>query len=164
MLKICESGLEKLNLECVKCSTIEELMYRMIMERGEVIHLFTNRTKSAVDRVLIQMRELFSPIVYDEYDIVNGFYVSIPQDIMENERFCLENASAICNRGYELDYLAEDSNYSICAKTIQFPDYCNNEQCDSEINENDLSICYVGQIFVGQNDSSDRWLLELADM
>jgi hypothetical protein len=145
MQKICMNELRRLNIPCTECASAEELMYHMIAGKSKTIHLFTHRGESHLDRILIKMKMLFPPIVYDEYDIISIGYKNEPKDLMDNERYCLEHADAICNRGYEIDYLKEACGFQIGARCIQFPDYCSRHQCDEIIYDGDkLSFCYVG--------------------
>lgn len=168
VFQTCLTGLAKLQIPYIECKTIEELMYRMIMEQAGVVHLFTEQWNSRNDRILIQMKSLFPPVVYDEYDIMNEMYIQVlfPQDTFENERFCLEHAEAICNRGYEIDYLKQECNYHICAKTIQFHDYCSDVQCKSDEEYNgELNLCYTGGLPSEEAyyDSYVKCFMELAE-
>ncbi len=155
MQDFCERSLQEMHLTYERCTSLEEFFYRIMVENAKVIHLFTNLGNSPIDRILIKNKELFSPIVYDEYDIYNLCYDGIPQELLENERFCLEHADGICNRGYEIEYLIEN-NFKIDSFTIQFHDYCSNGKVTVEQEETDeLSICYVGGIF--SKEESIEW-------
>lgn len=145
--KICVNELNNLEMQFVVCNTIQELMYRIIVEDSNVVHLFTHRGNLDYDKILIKMKQLFPPIIYDEYDIVNKCYTNISQDILDNERYCLENTDAICNRGYEIDYLKDECQFAINVKVLQFHDYCCDEQCENVLSDDkELSICYVGLV------------------
>ncbi len=150
MQDFCEKRLRQMHLTYERCTTLEEFMYRIISENAKVVHLFTNLGNSPIDRILIQNKELFPPFVYDEYDIYNLCYDGMPLQLLENERFCLEHADGVCNRGYEIDYLM-DNGFDIKGFRIQFHDYCSSEQISFVQEENDeLSLCYAGGIFSEQ--------------
>lgn len=150
MQDFCERGLREMQLTYERCTSLEEFLYRIIAENAKVIHLFTNLGNSPIDRILMKNKELFSPIIYDEYDIYNLCYEGVPQELLENERFCLEHADGICNRGYEIEYL-KSRDFDIKGCRIQFHDYCSNGQINAERAESDeLSICYVGGIYSGK--------------
>lgn len=156
MQDFCIAGLREIKLTYEQYASLEELMYRIIDERAEVVHLFTNLTHSWIDRILIKMKQLFPPIIYDEFDIYNLCYEGVLQELLDNERFCLEHADGICNRGYEIDYLI-DNGFKIEGKVLQFSDFCSCEQIQrvERKGENDsLSVCYVGGIF-SKKESSD---------
>lgn len=165
MQEFCLTGLKKMNLTYERCVTLEEFLYRIIIEGAKVVHLFTNLANSEIDRILIKNKELFPPIVYDEYDIYNLCYEGMPQNFLDNERFCLEHADGVCNRGYEIKPLIENG-FDIAGRTIQFHDYCSNDQISYMQEEKaELSICYVGGIF-SANESME-WadsFLECAEL
>ena len=145
--EICISELNNLGIECNKCRSYEELIYYLLTSRGKAIHLFTNRGHSYFDKMIIGFKNLLSPIVYDEYDIIGAFYTNEPQEIIDNEKYCLENAAGICNRGFEIEYLREKHNYDIQGSFIQLHDCCNDIQYNNAgISEDELSLCYVGQV------------------
>lgn len=155
MQDFCEKSLQRMHLTYERCTSLEEFMYRIIIENAKVVHLFTNLGNSPIDKVLIQNKELFPPLIYDEYDIYNLCYEGISQQLLENERYCLEHADGVCNRGYEIAHLI-DNGFDIKGCKIQFHDYCSNEQISSEQEENsELSICYVGGIYSG--NGSIEW-------
>lgn len=165
--EVCIDGLHKLGIPYHECICMEELMYELIMEQAEVVHSFSCGGNTVAAYVLIKMKELFSShIVYDEYDIFNEFYVNALPEELEPERFCLEKADGICNRGYELDYLSQQCGYRFEGKTIQFIDYCRDEdieqpeQCPGEA----LSVCIAGYIMTekANPNSLEACLLELA--
>ncbi len=142
---ICVNELYKLEMQYVVCNTMQELMYQIIIENSKAVHLFTHRGNSHYDKILIKMKSLFPPIVYDEYDIVNKCYIDMPQIILDNERYCLEHADAICNRGYEINFLKDECQFGIKSKVLQFHDYCSDKQYKNVFSANsELSICYVG--------------------
>lgn len=151
MQDFCEKSLRQMHLTYKRCTTLEEFMYRIIAESAKVVHLFTNLGNSPLDRILIQNKELFPPLVYDEYDIYNLCYDGMPLQLLKNERFCLEHADGVCNRGYEIAYLVENG-FDINGCNLQFHDYCSSEQISCETEESsELSICYVGGIYSGRD-------------
>lgn len=163
--QICMNQLESLEVTIIKCQSLEELIYRLLISDGKVVHLFTHRGHSHYDRVLIKHKSLFAPIVYDEYDVVGVFYTNEPQVVIDNEKYCLENVAGVCNRGFEIEYLVNEHNYKIKGYVIQFQDYCNEIQCVNGMpTESEMSLCYVGGIL-----AYDEWpefadgFLELAE-
>lgn len=162
MQEFCIDALRKIQITCVNCTSVVEFMYRLMMERAKVIHLFTTLGNSRIDRILIKMKGLFPPIIYDEYDIYNLCYTGISEEHLENERFCLEHAEAICNRGYEVDHLIRNG-YHIGGKVIQLSDYCGNEQiCDTDAKDSELSLCYCGNIL--SREESTEWVQNFSDL
>lgn len=165
--EIFKDALQKLGIPCRECACIEEFMYELIMEQAEVIHLFSYIANTVIPYALIKMKEMLSShIVYDEYDIVNELYCEYDAEALEEERFCLEEADGVCNRGYELGYLSEQCGYHFKGKTVQFIDYCNNDDVTQEPRhtEETLSVCHAGTITTErhQPDFSIACTLEFA--
>ncbi len=145
---VCLEEFQKLKVLYIENKCIEELIYSIILEQVKVVHIFSNGTNTIVPYVLIKMRKILPCLVYDEYDILNEFYYNYPEDWLEAEKFCLENADGICNRGFELDCLKNDYNYIFKGKTLQFFDYCRDDILEeySKEEENSLTICYAGGV------------------
>lgn len=152
--KICENEMHELGIPCIECGSIEELMYTVIIEHAEIVHAFSGRYNTVIPYAMIKMQEILPDIVYDEYDIINEFYYNLPQDWLEEERYCLENASGVCNRGYELEYLSQQCGYHFRGKTIHFLDYCRDEMIEfiTKIDEEELSLCYAGDFITESED------------
>lgn len=172
---ICKDGLQKLGIPYRECLCVEELMYELVMEQAEIIHFFSCGGNTGIPYAIIKMKEIFSShLVYDEYDIINAFYseygaeiLEEGAEILEEERFCLEKADGVCNRGYELNYLSQKCGYRFEGKTIQFIDYCKDEDIEQEYqyDEETLSICFAGDMVTEKKypDSSLACILEFAE-
>lgn len=165
---VCINELQKLHVPHYKCNYIEELMYHLILEQSQVIHFFSCWTHSVTAYTLIRMKSLFSPIVYDEYDIINEMYINMRQEWLLAERFCLEHADGICNRGWEMDYFINRKKYPINGKVLRFLDYCKDGKnlYQSKKEEESLSICYAGGMTTEKEEptSSTVCWIELAEL
>lgn len=164
--KICENEMHELGIVCTECSCIEELLYKVIAERAEIVHAFSGRYNTVIPYAMIKMQAILPHIVYDEYDIINELYYNCPKDWLEEERFCLEYASGVCNRGYELDFL-QQRGYHFHGKTIHFLDSCSDNLYEASTEHSDgqeLSLCYAGGIITEEEypDSSVACFLEFA--
>lgn len=145
--QVCEEEFLQLGIIYRKCKCIEELIYNIIKEHVKIVHIFSHCNNTIIPYVLIKMRSILPCLVYDEYDIINEFYIDYPVDWLKEERYCLENADGICNRGYELEYLKQ-YGYSFKGKTIHFFDYCKDDDYHTDIlnDKDELSICYAGGV------------------
>lgn len=132
---------------CYKCKCFEELMYRIIVSRAEIIHIFSeyDKTSTSIAYNLILCKKIFSPIVFEQYDVANGMYYDMSTDVLGREQYCLENADGVCCRGNELDYLIEEKNFEIKGKIIKFFDYIGDEVFEGG-DQGELSLCYAGGI------------------
>lgn len=162
MQEFCIPALQKMHLACIRCTSVVEFVYRIIAERAQIVHLFTTLGNSKIDRIVITIKKLFPLVVYDEYDIYNLCYTGISGELLDNERFCLEHADAICNRGFEMNCLIQNG-YRIEGKFIQFSDYCSNEQvCTTEPESSELSVCYCGNVLSAAE--SMEWMQNFSDL
>lgn len=150
----CFDELMQLQIIFIQCKTMLELLHCLIVAQSEVIHIFTHSECSYYDRIVIQLKGILPPMVYDEYDITGAFYTNASQQVVDDEKYCLENADGICNRGFEIEYLKQGCNYCISAPNIQFSDYCNEIQYNKAERLSELSFCYVGGI-VSQREYPD---------
>jgi hypothetical protein len=134
-------------VKCHACETIEELMYRIIISKARIVHVFSNYNSRGIDvaNILVNGKDLFPRIVFDQYDIANGMYWTVSDKIMEEEKYCLENSDGLCCRGYELEYLVDELNFDIKGKVVQFFDYVDDNVYEST-NCSELSLCYAGYV------------------
>lgn len=145
---ICKKEFEKLRIVSKECTSREELMYHIILEHAKLVHMFSKIENTIISYILVKLRSIMPALIFDQYDIINEFYYKYPSNWMEEERFCLENADGVCNRGYELEYLGKEKGYFFRGKLLQFFDYCKNDNLVKyELKDkNDLSICYAGGV------------------
>lgn len=168
MRSICKEEFEKSGIIFIECTCIEELIYHIITEHAKIVHMFSKIENTIVSYILIKLRPIMPHLVFEQYDIINGFYYNYPLNWLEEEKFCLENADGLCNRGYELDCLAQKYDYHFKGKVLQFFDYCRNDslvECEMKFKE-ELSICYAGGVITEKeypNSPIVCWL-ELAKM
>lgn len=155
---------------CTFCSTVEELLYDLIVSKAIAIHIFSWIWSSGISRILVEYKKFFPKIVFEEYDITNEMYINkyYPPHTLEDERFCLEHADGVCCRGYEQDYLIEQKQYQIEGKVIKFFDYCQDDIIDYSLirSKSELSLCYAGGISVKQEapDNPLACFLEFAEL
>lgn len=164
--EICKKELNELKVPYYESACIEEFIYDIIQEQPHIIHVFSCSINTVIPFILIKMKAIMPNIVYDEYDIINEFYHNKRIDRLEEERYCLEHADGVCNRGYELEYLSQQCGYHFQGKRIQFFDYCRDEDLIEKSNDlsEPLSICYAGGVITEKEypDSSMACWIELA--
>ncbi len=113
------------------CGCVEEVMLETIQINPFMIHFFITQESDMFPSIMINQKELFPKCVYDKYDIVNEMRVKnawLRPECFALEKYCLEHATGICSRGYEIEYLCELPEYDIRGKTIRFPDYMDDIQ------------------------------------
>lgn len=133
--------------------TIEELFMLIKKYSGRVIHMFMDSSRLYVSYFIIKNQEYLGKAVFETCDIYSGFYVSASEYEIELEKYCLENALAICYREYSLEYLTKVMNYDIKGKALRFYDYCSENQMDTRIKteDNELSLCYAGSVITEED-------------
>lgn len=148
-------------------SSVEELFYYLFQSKGGIIHVFSNTFEPFVSYILVKFQSHIGKLVYETYDIANGFYTNIDEERLEIERYCLQNASGICYREFSLEYLENVMHLEIQKKRLRFWDYCSDENFALLEKEKDeeLSICYVGGVITEEEypDCPFGNFLEVAD-
>ncbi len=130
---------------CHYYSEIEQLIFLLLKHKGMVVHVFSTPWNIYIPYLLVKMQSHIGKIVFDEYDIANGFYVGMDKNILQLERYCLENANGICYREFSLEYLTDSLKFNIKGKTIRFFDYCFGDEQNNVVDKTgELSMCYVG--------------------
>ncbi len=152
-----------------ECECFERLMYEIIQSNALIVHYFTCANELIYPYLLIRMKGLFGKIVIDRYDIYNGLYVGMQQQIYDKERYIFENADGICNRSFELVYLRNHLNFNIKAKELIFLDYIDKiveEVKESKSSEDELSLVYAGSVSTEEEAPDVPWncFFELADI
>ncbi len=145
--KFC-SSLLKIDIKYYFYTKIEELMFLILQNKGAVIHIFADAGNMYSAYILIKFQCYIGKVVFENYDIVNGFYTKLDNDILMLEQHCLENAAGVCYREYSLSFLTDILGIHIQGKTIRFWDYCSDEIYNYVNNnkESGLSLCYVGGV------------------
>ena len=127
--------------------SVEELLF-LVMQRNRItIHIFSQCCRLIIACILVKLKEHIGKVIFENYDIVNGFYTNVPQFQLEQEKYCLENADGICYREYSLEYLVNELNLKISPNTFRFWDYCSVGTFPvKESIKKELSICYAGNV------------------
>lgn len=145
--KFCSSLLQ-INIKHYFYTKIEELMFLILQNKGAIIHIFTNAGNMYSAYILIKFQCYIGKVVFENYDLINGFYTNFDDDILMLERYCLENAAGVCYREYSLSFLTDILGIHIQGKIIRFWDYCS-DRIYTYIDKNEdreLSLCYAGGV------------------
>lgn len=145
---IWKTNIDSLNINVHFFRYVEELMFYLLRTRGEVIHIFSHVSEPYVAYILVKFQKHFGKIIFENYDIANGFYTNVEEPLLKLEQYCLENARGISYREFSLEYLTDVLNFKIQGKSISFFDFCSGEKISSlkENNSEELSICYSGYV------------------
>ena len=109
---------------------IEELILGLIQNKGEVIHIFSNGWNPYTSYILIKFRAYLGKVVFENYDILNGYYANQDEEKLRLERYCLENADGVCYREFNLEYLTDILGFQFHGKCLRFFDYCSESKAN----------------------------------
>lgn len=153
-----------LNVEYEFYGPIEELFFLLKKHNGTIVHVYVDNCSLHVAYMLIKFQHYIGKVIFETYDIISGFYTCVSDYAIELEKYCLENAYAICYREYSLEYQTDILNYDIKGKSLRFYDYCKGESINfiPKRENEELSLCYVGTIAT-QKNSPFAIHMELAD-
>ncbi len=134
----------------------EELIFFLLKNRPKIIHIFSNQWKIYTAYIIVQLQNNLGKVVFENYDIANGFYTNFDEEMLQLERYCLENAHGVCYREYSLEYLIDILKFNIKGKTVRFFDFCSDEYTiDNKKSDNgELALCYAGGV-VTEEESPD---------
>lgn len=134
-------------------SSVEELFYYLFQSKGDIIHVFSNSFEPFVSYILVKFQSHIGKLVYETYDIANGFYTNIDEERLEIEKYCLQNASGICYREFSLEYLENVMHLEIQKKRLRFWDYCSDDEMGliPKLDDDELSICFAGGVVTEQD-------------
>lgn len=140
--------LDKEKIEYLFFGPIEELLFLLQKNQGCKIHIFSNPWVPYIAYILVKLQNVIGSVVFENYDIANGFHTILDDEMLKLERYCIENARGVCYREYSLDYLTDVLDFHISGNTIRFLDYCSDEKSRfcRESASTELSLCYVGGI------------------
>lgn len=151
--------LRKNSIETFEFQCVEEAMFYVLRSKSYIVHIFTAWDNCSLAYIFINQKEIFSKVVVERYDVMNGMYYRLWNCVDEEferilmlERFCLEHADGVCFRSFALDFLKDKLNFKFLGKTLRFLDYYeeNNdlfqEISDNLTDEEELTLCYAGGI------------------
>ncbi len=133
---------------------IEELLFLLLENKSIAVHVFSNIWAGQYrDYILVQLQQYIGKIVFENYDIENGFSIEFTPEFLQRERYCLENAVGVCYREFSLEHLIDTLKFDIKGKTIRFFDYCSDDviTCGTDSSDKELSLCYVGDIYTEED-------------
>lgn len=142
------SSLQEENIANIYYACIEELIYRLIQNKGDIIHIFSNGWNPYTSYILIKFRAYLGKVVFENYDILNGYYANQDEEKLRLERYCLENADGVCYREFSLEYLTDILGFQFHGKCLRFFDYCSDSKLIEKTNDKkeELSLCFAGGV------------------
>lgn len=142
------------------CIDVEEVMLFCAATDAGILHIFSDANSDIeLPQILINCKEIFPKIVFDEYDVMVGMRRDIPKRTMEAEKFCLQHADGLCSRYVCMEYL-EDAGYEICKKRIYFIDCCNdsaNMNLSRKSDKDALHLVFAGSLFSGKEYKTGKF-------
>jgi hypothetical protein len=158
-------ALENTAIEFKFYTYIEELIFGLIQNKGGVIHIFSNMY-CLYPYILVKLQDYIGNVVFENYDIANGFYTNIDEKHLQIERYCMENARGVIVRWFSMEDIFDMLDFRIKGKTFRFLDYCSGEtnpvvRKGSRDESRELTICYVGGV-VTEEDNSYGGFIEIA--
>ena len=129
-------------------SSGEELMYYLLQNNNSIIHIFSSSFNPYISHIVVKNQAYLGKVIYEAYDIANGFYTNIDDERLAIEKYCLANASGVCYREFSLEYQENIMNLKIQKKRIRFWDYCSDEYLipDAKSDDKELTICFSGGV------------------
>lgn len=145
--------LAEVSNQCRLCIDAEEVMLFCAATDAKILHIFSDANSDIeLPQILINCKNIFPKIVFDEYDVMTEMRRNIPQRTVDAEAFCFKHADGLCNRYTCMEYL-EKKGYELCNKRIYFIDCCNDftdYESPKKQEEDDLHLVFAGTLFSGK--------------
>lgn len=145
--------------ECRICIDVEEVMLYCASTASKILHIFSEiNSNIELPQTLINCKNIFPKIIFDEYDVAAELYRCIPRRPIDAELFCFEHADGICSRYRCMEYL-EEKGHSICKNRIYFIDCCNDftgYESPQKQEEDELHFVHVGTVNAGKAYETSR--------
>lgn len=135
-----------------------------------MLYLFDTETTFEYALVSIRHRDKWDKVVIAPYETFMGSFTDLNPQIIEFEKFCLENADAVVWRYFSKDYLQNEMGYQYKGESIQLLDNCGGYKITSQMKEsrNDKLrlCCVVSQIesFLQQDTEAYTQLARFSDL
>lgn len=148
----------------IKCKDEEDMTYYMMKYRPMLYFFEPKWADCRWVSILLKHKSHFRPIVLALYDVINDGYAFIQSDLfrlwkelLESEKYALENADGIVWRWYSKEYLEKRKGFVYKGKSVQFPDYCGAYTVETDQPENEdnkiLKLCSLRGSF---NDFGEK--------
>lgn len=158
--------IESFGIECHVLNT-DDILISMLLLKPFAIHLFSYASVSNQMAYIISLKSMLSTIAFEQYDIAKEMYYNnvdwITEDDLKAEEYCMKNADGLVERGYELIYFKEKTDYTFSKKCLRFLDYCSSYPVKNSFHEGRLSLCVATGI-PKQSDPYYRGMMVLADL
>lgn len=155
-----------LNIQIVMFESIEELAYKLITNKSCLIHVFSQGSYPYVAYMLVKHKKIFGTVVFENYDLLSGYYLNIDINHILMEQYLLEHADGVVYREFDLDYITHEMGISVTSNNIRIVDGCLDNRDVRTVDENKvLELCYVGGVVTNNEyPDSPMCISEMADL
>lgn len=140
----CLDELKRLNLPIHQCKCVTEMLYYALQYYPLVFFFEPCWGNCLWAEIMVRNKEYFGKVILALYDVLNDGYFDIAKEAHLTEKYALEHADGIVWRWFSKEYL-EKKGFKYQGKSIQFLDYCNNDDNDIayDIDSSVLKLCMV---------------------
>ncbi len=142
----------------LRYTTQSDALAKAVEFNPRVYHVVSGH---ADENAVAFIKEKIGKIVFDPYDTVEGL---IKQDyirqIAQMQRFCIENADAICCRDLRPLHLKRALGYNLPKARIFFPDYCNVVRGPAPTltsPSDEIHVAFAGSIVTSKHGHEPDW-------
>lgn len=163
-------GIRKACYENVECHDEAELFKRLMLTDAFVVHHFMLQGDVFLSvRILSLIKDSIPRYVVEHYDVFNGLYTEVNDQIKANERFAFEHADGVIFREFSGDYLEKNLDFNFKGKRIVFLDYNSNSYAKKNIDlpvDKELSLVYSGGVATERQypNASFACMLDFAEL
>ena len=154
--------LKKLDIQIFQCRRVAEMLY-YALQYHPLVYFFEPWWGDCLwAEIMLKHKEYFGKIVLALYDVMNDGYNVTEAERYVTEKFALEHADGIVWRWFSKEYL-EQKGFKYQGKSIQFLDYCNQQNTDIILDNPDSSlvkICFIsgdGDDYIEKRERETRY-------
>ena len=144
-------GLERLKEYCEAVhgyNRVAQLLYYTIESRIPIVHFYVAYNNFASILLLLQVKGIMPRIIAEKYDIFNGTtpYKEAKKRYCRAEKYFMEHSDGVCCREFSMEYCVKELGFELRREYLVFLDYAEEQIFEEKEKQEELSLCYVGEI------------------
>lgn len=143
---VAEKELLNMNILTERFECAWEFMIKSLKHKP-CLYFFDTEASFECASVAIRYRDIWGKVVVAPYETFIGCFINISENVINEEKFCLENADAVVWRYFSKEYLERKMGYRFKGESIHLLDNCGGYELPSRIKEcssdGRLKLCCV---------------------
>lgn len=143
---VAEKELFSMNIIPERFECVWEFIFKSLKHKP-TLYFFDTEASFECASVAIHYRDIWGKVVVAPYETFIGCFINISENMIKEEKFCLENADAVVWRYFSKEYLERKMGYRFKGESVHLLDNCGGYELPFRINEcssdGRLKLCCV---------------------